>query len=105
MGVATEEELPAGWNSFEKDKVIYEIRCPWGEQCKKLGILLYTSQNKDTVLDSAAMHMCNQDNHTEFNDFNLARSCAEIGLTEKIKKSRVFYERSTEHGTEQKEPR
>ena len=62
------------------------------------------TKNRGMVLDFAAHHLCNE--HTEFtNDFNLARSCAEIGLTEKIKKSRVFYERSTEHGTEQKEPR
>ena len=95
--------LRTGWEIHEKQESFWQWRCPWGDTCKKES-LLFEDQNRGMVLDVAAHHLCNE--HTEFtNDFNLASSCAEIGLTEKIKKSRVFYERSTEHGTEQKEPR
>ena len=80
MGVATEEELPEGWSSFEKDKVIYEFRCPWGEQCKKLGILLYKSQDKDTVLDSAAMHFMERASTKIFRNLKLPGRLQKMAL-------------------------
>ena len=55
-----------------------------GDVCKKNGKLLYENENKGTVLDSAAMHLCNQDEHAEFSDFYIARDCATEGLTKKI---------------------
>ena len=97
---AFHEPLPEGWSAFEKQETFYQWRCPWGELCNKKDKVLFECEKKNTVLDSAAMHLCNEDGHEEFKDFDNARSCAIEGLTKKIKKVTVYYD---ENGDEHKE--
>ena len=97
---AFHEPLPEGWSAFEKQETFYQWRCPWGELCNKKDKVLFECEKKNTVLDSAAMHLCNEDGHEEFKDFDNARSCAIEGLTKKITKVTVYYD---ENGDEHKE--
>ena len=97
---AFHEPLPEGWSAFEKQETFYQWRCPWGELCNKKDKVLFECEKKNTVLDSAAMHLCNEDGHEEFKDFDNARSCAIEGLAKKIKKATVYYD---ENGDEHKE--
>ena len=72
-----------------------------GVMCaRKTACCCTRTKNKETVLDSAAMHLCNQNEHTEFNDFNIARDCVTEGLTQMTKKTLAYYD---EHGEEQRE--
>ena len=93
--------LPEGWNEFVKHEKVWQWRCPWGELCGKHNQLLYENENKETVLDNAAMHLCNSAEHEEFTDFNIARGCAkDDGLNEITVKTTVYYD---EDGVEHKD--
>ena len=92
------DAIPEGWSTFEKHETLWQWRCPWGGVCKKEGVLLFESPNKDQVLDSAALHLCNQDDHAEFTDFYIARDCATEGLPQVTRNTLAYYD---EHGEEQ----
>ena len=93
--------LPEGWHEFVKHEKVWQWRCPWGELCGKHNQLLYENENKETVLDSAAMHLCNAVEHEEFENFNIARDCAkDDGLNEITVKTTVYYD---EDGVEHKD--
>ena len=98
---AFHEQLPEGWSSVEKERTVYQFRCPWGELCGKQDKLLYESQNKDTVLDSAALHLLNEAVHEDFKELKIARDTAVEGVTKRNKKVTVYYD---EKGDEQTEP-
>ena len=93
--------LPEGWHEFVKHEKVWQWFCPWGELCGKHNQLLFENANKETVLDSAAMHLCGAVEHEEFTDFNIARGCAkDDGLNEITVKTTVYYD---EDGVEHKD--
>ena len=95
------KSLPDGWSEFEKHHKVWQWCCPWGELCGKKNVLLYENENKETVLDDAAMHLFTSVEHEDFTDFSFARACViDEGLTEKILKTTVYYD---EDGVEHKD--
>ena len=95
------KELPEGWHECVKVSKVWQWRCPWGTVCGKDNELLYEDENKETVLDNAAMHLCDVKEHDEFENFNIARDCAkDDGLTEITVNTAVYYD---EDGVEHKD--
>ena len=85
--------IPDGWTTGEKDVIMYEWRCPYGVNCGKGHRLLYKKKKKGDAIKNGAWHLMDKEKHEDFDDFEVAKTVAEDGITENPQTWTVYYDK------------